>query len=59
VSVTPELKIQISPRIREAWFNGKAYYRLNNQPLAITPEDAKFQPDPDRLNWHFKNIFQA
>lgn len=59
VSVAPNLTIQISPRIREAWHNGKVYYRLHNQPLAVVPENSAHQPDPDRLNWHFKNVFQA
>lgn len=59
VSVTPDLKIKISPRIREAYFNGKAYYRLNDQPLSILPERPEFQPDRDRLDWHYKNRFQA
>jgi putative restriction endonuclease len=59
VSVAPDLTIQISPRIREAWLNGKVYYRLHNQPLSVVPENPLHQPDPDRLNWHFKNVFQA
>jgi len=59
VSVAPNLTIQISPRIREAWLNGKVYYRLQNQPLAVIPESPLHRPDPDRLNWHFKNVFQA
>ena len=59
VSVAPNLTIQISPRIREAWLNGKVYYRLHNQPLSVIPENPLHQPDPDRLNWHFKNVFQA
>ncbi len=59
VSVAPDLTIQISPRIREAWLNGKVYYRLHNQPLAVIPENPLCRPDPDKLNWHFKNIFQA
>lgn len=59
VSVAPDLTIQISPRIREAWLNGKVYYRLHNQPLAVVPENPAYQPDPDRLNWHLKNVFQA
>lgn len=59
VSVAPDLTIQISPRIREAWLNGKVYYRLHNQPLAVIPVNPLHQPDPDRLNWHFKNVFQA
>lgn len=59
VSVAPDMTIRISPRIHEAWCNGKAYYRLENQPLAVIPDNPKYQPDPDRLNWHFKNKFQA
>ena len=59
VSVTQDLRIKISPRIREAWFNGKVYYRLNNQPLSVLPDLPAHQPDPDRLGWHFKNRFQA
>ncbi|MBK7024825.1 MAG: HNH endonuclease [Sulfuritalea sp.] len=59
VSVTPELKVRVSPRIREAWFNGKAYYRLDNQPLEVLPERPALQPDRDRLEWHYKTLFQA
>jgi putative restriction endonuclease len=58
VSVTPELKIRVSRKIREAWFNGKAYYRLNDQPLSI-PDRKEDRPDPDRLDWHFRTMFQA
>jgi putative restriction endonuclease len=59
VSVTPDMTIRISPRIREAWFNGKAYYRMDGQPLAVTPRRPEFRPDPDRLQWHLRNRFQA
>ncbi|MDO8788087.1 MAG: HNH endonuclease [Sulfuritalea sp.] len=59
VSVTPDLKIRVSPRIRETWFNGKIYYRLDNQPLSVLPDRTDLQPDRDRLGWHFANRFQA
>lgn len=59
VSITQDFKIKISPKIREYWFNGKAYYRLHNAPLAVRPDLPEQQPDPDRLGWHFKNCFQA
>ncbi len=59
VSITSDLRIRVSPRIRETWFNGKVYYRLDNQPLTIIPIQPKMRPDPDRLDWHFKNRFQA
>jgi putative restriction endonuclease len=59
VSVTQDLKIKISPKIHEAWFNGKAYYRLNDQPLSVLPDAPESRPDPDRLGWHYRNCFQA
>lgn len=59
VSVTPDLRIRVSPRIRETWFNGKVYYRLDNQPLSVVPESNELRPDPDRLEWHYMNRFQA
>jgi putative restriction endonuclease len=58
VSVTPEYRIKVSPRIRESYFNGKAYYRLDNQPLTILPVHTNLQPDRDRLEWHYKNVYQ-
>ena len=59
VGVTPDLKVKVSPRIRETWFNGKAYYRLDNQPLSVVPMHQSMRPDPARLEWHFQNRFQA
>lgn len=59
VAVTPEMRIKISPRIHEAYFNGKAYYRMNDAPLTQIPDRPDQRPDPDRLNWHYKNCFQA
>lgn len=59
VSVTQDLQIKISPKIRETWFNGKVYYRLNNQRLSVLPDLPEHYPDRDRLDWHFKNCFQA
>ncbi|MBB5349424.1 HNH endonuclease [Desulfoprunum benzoelyticum] len=59
VSVTSDLEIRISPRIREEWFNGKIYYRLDHKPLSVVPATPSMRPDPDLLDWHFKNRFQA
>ncbi len=58
VSVTPDLKIRVSPRIKESWFNGKVYYQLDNKQLTVVPDSPHMRPDPDRLNWHFQNRFQ-
>jgi putative restriction endonuclease len=59
VSVTPDLRIKVSKRIKEEWFNGKAYYSLDNSPLSVVPIHPSMRPDPDRLGWHYRNRFQA
>jgi putative restriction endonuclease len=58
VGVSPDLTIKVSPRIREAWFNGKAYYGLDGKPVAVVPDDRSNRPDPNRLDWHMRNVFQ-
>ena len=58
VTVNQDLRIKVSPKIREAWFNGKIYYGLNDQPLSVVPDAATQQPDRDRLKWHVENRFQ-
>lgn len=59
VGVSPRLTVRISPRIREAWFNGKAYYRLDGQPLAVLPDEPLNRPDPELLDWRMHNVFQS
>ena len=57
VTVTPELRIRVSDRIKEQWYNGKAYYRLHDQPLAVLPKLTSQQPDPEFLRWHLTERF--
>ena len=59
ISVTSDFEIRISPRIRECYFNGKAYYRLDGKKLTVIPENDNFKPDRDFLDYHFKNFFQG
>lgn len=58
ITVTPNFRVEVSPRIREDWFNGKAYYRLHGQELANVPESVSERPSPDFLRWHNDNRFQ-
>ena len=59
VTVEPDLKIRISGRIRNQYFNGKAYYRLQGQQLESLPEDSHDHPNPALLRWHNENRFVA
>ncbi|HRJ52683.1 MAG TPA: HNH endonuclease [Candidatus Thiothrix moscowensis] len=57
VTVKPDLTIKISSRIKESYFNGKAYYRLQGCKLASIPEAPNLRPNPDFLDWHNRNRF--
>lgn len=54
---TPELRVRVCDQIKDKWFNGKAYYRLHDQPLAVIPKQAIERPDPDYLKWHMQERF--
>lgn len=58
ITVTPDYKIEISSRIREEYFNGKAYYRLHGQEVPNLPEAMADRPSEEFLRWHNDNIFQ-
>lgn len=59
ITVTPEYKVEVSPRIHAEWFNGKAYYRLHGQELANLPAAISDRPDPALLRWHNDNRYQT
>jgi putative restriction endonuclease len=59
VTVDPDLRVHISGRIRDRYFNGKAYYRLHGQELASIPQDVLDRPNADYLRWHNENRFVA
>ncbi|HJU22545.1 MAG TPA: HNH endonuclease [Casimicrobiaceae bacterium] len=58
VTVTPELRVEVSHRIRDEWFNGKAYYRLHGCTLANLPASATMKPDREFLRWHNTHRYQ-
>ena len=58
VTVTPEHRVVISGRIKDQWFNGKAYYRLQGEPLKRVPDSPADRPDPEQLRWHNENVFE-
>ncbi len=57
VTLTPELQMEISPKIREEWFNGRAYYRLHGQKIAVIPDNPMDRPRPEFLRWHNDNVY--
>ncbi len=58
VTVTPEHRVLVSSRIKDQWFNGKAYSRLHGEQLASLPSSAEDHPRADLLRWHNDNAFE-
>jgi len=58
VTVTPDLKFEVSRRIREEFENGRHYYALHGQRI-IVPDNVGQRPDPGALNWHNEHCFKG
>jgi putative restriction endonuclease len=52
ITVTPELRVEVSKRIRAEFENGKDYYIHHGKPLLVTPTTAMDRPDAAFLKWH-------
>lgn len=58
VTVTPDLRFEVSRRIREEFENGRHYYELNGQSIR-SPADPRQKPDLNALRWHNENCFRG
>lgn len=58
VTVTPDMKFHVSRRIKEEFENGRHYYAMDNQPVAL-PSSTSWNPDPVALNWHNNERFRV
>jgi putative restriction endonuclease len=58
VTVTPDYRIEVSPRIKEEFNNGKDYYAMHGRTIHL-PERPEFRPDPEVLRWHNESIFRS
>jgi putative restriction endonuclease len=57
LTVTPDYHIEVSSRINSQYHNGKIYYALHGQPLAVLPERVSERPDPEYLLWHNSKFY--
>jgi putative restriction endonuclease len=58
VTISPDLRFEVSPRIREEFENGRHYYALHGQEIA-KPNDPKRHPDISALLWHNENCYRG
>lgn len=58
VTVTPQLRFEVSRRIREEFENGRDYYALHGQPVRL-PVQQGLAPAREYLDWHASNVFRV
>jgi putative restriction endonuclease len=58
VTVTRDLRFEVSRRIREEFNNGKHYYALHGRAIDA-PTGVGQRPDPDALIWHNEHCFRG
>jgi putative restriction endonuclease len=58
VTVTPEHRLEVSRRLKDDFSNGKSYYPLQGQAIAL-PTQSTVWPDPELLRWHNDSVFRA
>jgi putative restriction endonuclease len=58
VTVTPELRFEVSRRIKEEFDNGRHYYELHGKPI-FAPENIARRPDAEALRWHNEQAFRG
>jgi putative restriction endonuclease len=56
ITVTPELRLEVSKRLKEEFHNGRTYYPLHGSSLR-PPVAAHMTPSAERLRWHNEQRF--
>jgi putative restriction endonuclease len=58
VTVTPQLRLEVSARLRGDYENGRTYYPLHGTEIN-TPSSVALRPDPKLLTWHNERVFRG
>lgn len=57
LTVTEDLRVEVSRRIKEQFANGREYYRHHGQRLANLPSTSEDQPSAEFIRWHNENKY--
>jgi putative restriction endonuclease len=56
ITVTPTYRVEISPRLRSDFDNGRSYYRLAGSEILL-PRSESHRPTRASLEWHADDVF--
>ena len=57
VTVTPDYRFAVSPRLRDEFENGKTYYEMEGRQVLV-PRIPQLQPSRPALDWHATRVFR-
>lgn len=57
VTVTPDLRIEVSGRLRDEYENGRTYYAFQGKAIHL-PARVDDRPDPELLRWHNETVYE-
>lgn len=57
ITITNDLRVEVSRRIREEFSNGRDYYALHGRELKVLPVNRAHRPSPTFLEWHHNHCF--
>jgi len=58
VTIRPDLRLAVSPRLRDDYANGRVYYEYDSRRIQVPSEPAA-RPNLEHLAWHEAEVFQA
>jgi putative restriction endonuclease len=58
VTISPDMKFEVSKKIREEFENGRHYYEFNGTTIQL-PKERERRPDQAALTWHNENRFKG
>lgn len=58
LTITAEHRLEVSPRLKQDYSNGKAYYAMQGQTLNL-PADPRLAPSQDFLRWHQEHVYRG
>jgi len=59
LTITTDLKVEVSNRIKEEFLNGKEYYQYHGKSLVTVPLKEIDRPNSQYIEWHNSNVFRG
>jgi putative restriction endonuclease len=59
LTISNDLKIEVSQRIKEEFQNGKEYYQYHGKELLYLPHRDMDKPNEKYIDWHNTNIYRG